>query len=290
MNPSGGGRRGKQMRGAATAAALLFGALAPALAAGPAGASFAKPVSEDRTMREGESQFVNLYYSWPPQDLEIDLTWNSTVPIDVWYMDRAQFDKFWAGEPFEFDIAQKGRNGTIRTNVSADRQNAAHGSMYLVYENGPRGDTAPPNGTVVSVHVEGKLWSPDPVYAGGDQGTPLWITALELSFFLIPVAIVATVVVRRVQRKERREKIRQELAAGNVVGGGAVVAPETVRPEPLPPPPPPPPAYAPPPYGQPAYYGQPVYAPAPPPAAFCGGCGAPRTSASGFCGHCGARL
>ncbi len=246
--------------------------------AGLAGAVPTTPVDEERVVQGGEYTWVLLYGGNPPRDLAIEVAWNSTVPIDVWLMDRAQWNRFDSGQTFGFDVAQSGLNGSIRFSAPAAR--LADGSLYVVIDNTARGNTTPPAAPaddVASVSVTGKTWHPDPEFVPNEGGFFL-LRSVEVIIVLVPVAIVALLVVRRFRKKDRHEEIRRELSAGNVVGAGAPVAPEVfgegrntgpARP------------VAPQPWGQ-------AQAPAARPG-FCRSCGSPLVPGNAFCNHCGAR-
>lgn len=258
--------------------------LAAALGSPPATAAFVKTVDEGWQVPNGEYQFVNLYYTNPPQELEIELEWESTVQIDVWLMDRDNFDLFYADQPFTYDLAQNGFSGKITFHATLAMQ--AHGSMYVVVENGYRGDTDPPPAggpTAATINVTGKLWAPEPVYTPQPGSTAL-LLAMELAVVLLPVGVIVFFVVRRVRRKDRHEDIRYDLDRGMVVGDGAPQNPEAIAASRAP-------APAPGMYGAPAGGAPPPAAPsAQPGGGRCPSCGSAVLSGRRFCGQCGARL
>lgn len=244
--------------------------------AGLAGAVSTTPVDEERVVHEGDYTWVLLYSGGYPVDMAIDVSWNSSVPIDVWLMDRTQWNRFDSGQTFGYDVAQSGVQGSIRFTAGGAR--LANGSMYVVLDNTARGNTTPPGSAaddVANVTVTGKFWRPEPEYAP-DQGGVFLLRAIEVAFVLVPVLFVVYYVVRKLRKKDRHEVLREELDAGNVVGDGAPKRPEAVVAE--------------------RWGGAVPQAPwtqagsGAIPAKACRSCGAAIASGKAFCTQCGTRL
>ena len=273
-NPCAPPRTSKRLACVALLSATVVLVLA---ASGPSLAYVPKLVDETRTVHPGEWAFVILYGGPPTTDVAVNLSWTSTVPIDVWLLNRTMFDNLDAGRPFVAKLTQSGLAGHM--DLTVPLVELGNGSLHVVVDNSALGSTAPPSppGEVnATVHVTGRFWFPDPPFVP-DNSAALSITLFEAAVVGLPVVLIVVYVFRRVRRKDRREDIRREMAAGNVVGAGAPRAPETFLQKP-----PAPPAYsAPPQWGQAA-----ASTPAPP--RFCRSCGTPGVSGKTFCMQCGA--
>ena len=257
---------------------LSIGTLAlPIATALTASAASATPVDEARTVPAGEYSWVLLYSGTLPEDMEINITWNSSTAIDVWLMDRRQWDRYEAGLTFTADVAQSGILGTIRLIVEGER--LVNGSMYVVLDNTERGPTAPPLATQqysASVTVRGETWRPDPVY-NFDPNAGLWLAAIAGAIIMVPLLFLAFVVIRKVRRRDRHKSLKQELKDGRLVGQAPAARRPAVQVGPV--------------YPQPPY-GGPFAAPQVPTstaARRCPSCGAPVPAQLAFCTQCGGR-
>ncbi len=223
-----------------------------------------RPISEVMDLHEGAYYYLVMQSGNQTNGSDIDAVWHSTRPIDVWIVDRANFEQYERESNFDYELQETGTAGAVRFNISASRQ--ADEPFYLIIDNTARGPAAPPPdnaAAVATVTFEGETRML--AYSSGST-TPNLAGKAFADFMILVGAgavlgILVLFLVLRRRRKLRRAAIREQLHAGM---------------------PPPAPPFSAPSLGPPA--------PGPPTArtVFCGSCGTRLLPGVTFCTECGA--
>jgi hypothetical protein len=134
-----------------------------------AGTATAEKVDEQETVHEGDHYALPLNNPSASGPWKIEVTWTSSLPIDVWLVDADALEDYEQGQAFAFDIQQKGTSGLVTFTVPSSR--LADEPFYVVFDNTGAGDLAPPQDSVddiATITATGK--TRDTSEAGGTGG------------------------------------------------------------------------------------------------------------------------
>ena len=182
----------------------------PLLSAG----CWAMPLRDEIDVYPGWYHYLRITSGGVANGSDIDITWQSTLPIDVWLMDRSNFEKYESMSAFNFEMAQNGSSGSVRFNISAEQKAAE--PFYLVFDNSALGPSAPPaNGpTTGTVLVFSGATRMETYQAGTtrfDPGAKVFGAVLMVAVAIALFSIVAALLTIRRRKKRRLAAIREQL-------------------------------------------------------------------------------
>lgn len=250
-------------------------ALASLLAAAPLLSTgvTARPVGQEIDLHEGAYWYLQITSGSEPDGSDIDATWESTRPVDVWLMSSADFEAYKDFGAFGFVQQWSGTSGEVRFNISAEQMPAA--PFYLLFDNSGAGPTAPPSGNpsaIASVSFSGdtRMGTYQMGSATLDLGGRAFSGVVRVVAVILLVSILAMFFALRRKRKLRRAAIWSQLRSPPPMEAQGMAASGPPRTVGLP--------------ASPAVTAQGTAARP----LFCGSCGSSRSPGTSFCRQCGA--
>ncbi len=164
-----------------------------------AGTATAEKVDEQETVHEGEHYALPLNNSSASGPWKIEVTWTSSLPIDVWLVDADALEDYEQGRAFASDVQQNGTSGLVTFTVPSSR--LADEPFYIIFDNTGAGDLAPPQDSVddiATITATGDTRDTSaPTGAGGAGSDGLLLGLAMLAALLLAIVILVRMRKRR---------------------------------------------------------------------------------------------